>query len=309
MAILFQTLLQQEYFKTFLRVIVILITALVINFFLNFHFKKLSVRIAKSMSVENKKLRKTRLEFLRIFTSNFIFVLAGIFILFLFPSFKAFSVSLLAGAGILAIIIGFAAQKTLSNIISGISIAIYTPFRLGDRVKIGEEFGDVETLTLRHTVIKTWDNRRIIIPNSIISEREVINYSIKEERLLWTVNMGISYDSDIDKAREIMLKVAKSHPDVYIPEIMNDEGVIEKKEPEVKVTDCGDFSVNMRLYFWVEKPNKAWFTGFDLVEKIKKEFDKEGIEIPFPYRTIVYKKDLEDKKLETKNRRTGRDQF
>ena len=299
MAITFQLLWQNEYFNIAIKSIVILIIAFVLHFFFKFHLNKLSERVAKSKSVEDRKMRKTRLEFFRIIISNFIFILASIFILLLIPGFKTFSVSLLAGAGIAAIVIGFAAQKTLANIVSGISIAIYTPFRIGDRIKIGEEFGDVEDLTLRHTVLKTWDNRRIIIPNSIISEREIINYSIKEERLLWTINMGISYDSNMDKAKKIMMDLANKHPDVYIPEEKNDEGVLEKKEPVVRVTECGDFAVNLRLYFWVEKPSKAWITGFDLIEDIKKEFDKQGIEIPFPYRTLVYKTDIEKEKKDS----------
>lgn len=288
-----QTILQNEYFKILLKSIIIILIAFILHLSFKFHFNRISIKISKKGSVEDKRLKKTRLEFLRIFVSNIIFILAVIFILFLIPGFKTFSLSLLAGAGIIAIIIGFAAQKTLANIVSGISIAIYAPFRIGDRLKVGDEFGDVEDVTLRHTVIRTWDNRRIIIPNSLISEREIVNYSIKEERLLWTINMGISYDSDIDKARDIMLKEAKKHPDVYVPEIKNEEGILEKKEPRVRVTECGDFAVNLRLYFWVQKPGNAWPTGFDLIESIKKEFDKQGIEIPFPYRTIVYKKDLE----------------
>ena len=296
MVISIQSFLQNGVVEIIFKAIVILIIAFVLNFIFKLHLKRSSGKIARNTSLEDRRLRKTRLEFLRIFVSNFIFIVAAIFILMLFPGFRTLSVSLLAGAGILAIVIGFAAQKTLANIISGISIAIYTPFRIGDRIKVGDEFGDVESLTLRHTVIKTWDNRRIVIPNALIAEREIINYSIKEEMLWWTVNMGISYDSDIDKAKKIMLKVAKEHPDVYVPEVKNDDGVLVKKVPEVKVTECKDFSVNLRLYFWVEKPGKAWFTGFDITEKIKKEFDKAGIEIPFPYRTLVYKKDLEAQK-------------
>lgn len=108
--------------------------------------------------------------------------------------------------------------------------------------------------------------------------------------------MGISYDSDIDKAKRIMLEKARKHPDVIIPEVKDEKGEMEKQEPMVRVTECGDFAINLRLYFWVSAPKKAWFTGYELIEQIKKEFDKQGIEIPFPYRTIVYKKDLEKRK-------------
>jgi len=285
--------------------IIILIIAFLLYFLIRFYLKRLSNKLPKSKSIEIRRIKKTRIEFLRVIISVMIFGTAMISILFLIPGFKTFSISLLAGAGIAAIIIGFAAQKSIANIVSGMSIAIFAPFRIGDRLKIGEDFGDVEDLNLIYTIIRTWDNRRIIIPNSIISEREIINYSLKDEKMLWTINMGISYDSNIDKAKKIMIELAKKHPDVINPEIEDEDGKIEKKEPFVRVTECGDFAVNLRLYFWVEKPSKAWTTGYDLIEQIKKEFDKQEIEIPYPYRTIVYKKDL-DKKNKKKDEKIKR---
>ncbi len=296
MEINFLQLWSSEYFKILIKSIIIIVIALFINLLFKRYFKKIISQLEKGKLTQEKKSRKTRIEFFKTIISTFIVILALLSILMLIPGFKTFSVSLLAGAGIVAIVIGFAAQKTLSNIVSGISIAIFTPFRIGDRLKILDEFGDVEDINLRHTTIKTWDNRRIIIPNSLISEKEIINYSIKEERMIWTINLGISYDSDIDKAKKIMIDKAKKHPDVIIPEIKNEQGILEKREPYVRVTECGDFAVNLRLYFWVDSPLKSWPTGFDLIEQIKKEFDKKGIEIPFPYSTIVFKKDLDEKK-------------
>lgn len=270
--------------------------------FVNVYFKKKIYSLEKRKSTEERRLKQTRVNFTRILINYLLWIAAVIYILFLIPGFEAFSISLLAGAGIAAIVIGFAAQKTLANIVSGISIAIYTPFRMGDRLKIGEEFGDVESINLRHTIIRTWDNRRVVIPNSIMGEKEIINYSIKDEKLLITLDIGISYDADIDKAKGIMLKLARKHKDIITPELKDEYEGIVKKEPNVRVTNCGEYSVNLRLYFWVESPRKAWTTKFDLLETIKKEFDKQGIEIPFPYRTIVYKKDLEEQTKKKKER-------
>jgi len=291
-----QEILGNNYVEIILKAIFVILIALLFSTTLNFYFRRALKKLKRKESVEEMRLKQTRINFLRIILTFLIWMIAVTWILFLIPGFQAFSISLLAGAGILAIVIGFAAQKTLSNIISGISIAIYAPFRIGDRLKIGEDTGDVEDMTLRHIVIRTWDNKRVIIPNSVISEREVVNYSLKEERTLWTVNMGISYDSDIDKARKIMVDLANKHPEVISPDIEDERGKFEKKVPVVRVTACGDFAVNLRLYFWVEKPGRAWVVGYDLIEQIKKEFDKQGIEIPFPYRTVVYKSDLEKRK-------------
>jgi len=188
-----------------------------------------------------------------------------------------------AGAGIAAIIIGFAAQRALSNVFSGISIAIFRPFRVGDVVEMGDEYGTIEDITLRHTVIRTWQNKMQIIPNSRISEETIINWTIGDLTVLWAVDFGISYDSDIDLARSIILDEIDKHQDV-----MHEDD----KEAVVRVTELGDFAVNLRAAFWVSDRPTAWGTGAEIRESVKKRFDREGVEIPFPYRTGVFKKDM-----------------
>lgn len=108
------------------------------------------------------------------------------------------------------------------------------------------------------------------------------------------MNIGISYDSDIDLARSIMADEARGHPNVmdhYEVSRIHPE-VTEGSEVKVLLTELGDFAVNLRLMIWVRDRSLAYFTGCELMESIKKRFDAEGIEIPFPYRTILYKKDM-----------------
>lgn len=281
---------------TFVEAILILVWTFFLFSLSNYLFNRNLAKLEKQKNSEAKRLKRTRVEFTKIIVNYLIWIVGIFYVLLLIPGFRSLSVSILAGAGILAVVIGFAAQKTLANIVAGISIAIYTPFRIGDRLKVGDEFGDVEEINLRHTIIRTWENKRLIIPNAVISEEKIFNFSIKDEKLLITLDMGISYDSDIDKARNIMLKFARKHPDIISPKIKDDHEGWVKKEPVVRMTNCGEYAINLRLYYWVESPKKAWTAKFDLIEKIKKEFDKQGIEIPFPYRTIVFKKDLENKK-------------
>lgn len=210
------------------------------------------------------------------------------------PQLRSISVALFAGAGFAGIIIGFAAQSTLANIISGISLAVFHPFRAGDIVTIQGEYGTISDLTLRHTVVTTWDNRRLIIPNSIISNESIINWSIEDPTVLWPINVGISYDSDIDLARSIMLDEARKHPNVmedHDVRMVHPE-VLKGREVKVLVTELGDFAVNLRLLVWVRNRGLAYDIGCELMESIKNRFNAEGIEIPFPYRTLVYKKDL-----------------
>ena len=221
--------------------------------------------------------------------------LAGIMIVVSsIPFLENISFAILASAGFAGLVVGMAAQSSLSNIISGISLAVFRPFGVGDLVTIHDEYGTISDITLGHTVVTTWDNRRLIIPNHIISDEAIINWSISDPTILWPLDIGIGYDADIDHARSIMLEEAKSHANVlnlndvrrYHPEIVGG------KEMKVIVTELGDFAVNLRLTFWVADRSVAFITGCDLIESIKKRFDAEGIEIPYPYRTIVYKKDI-----------------
>ncbi len=280
--------LETIYFNLGWKVIAIIVFSFILWYILNSFFSKLFVRI-RNQNKKGARIKITRLELMRKATSTLIFILAIIAILFMIPGFSNLAYSLVAGAGFAAIILGFAAQKTLGNVLAGISIAVYAPFRVGDKLNIFDQFGEVEDLTLRHTVIKTWDNKRLVVPNSTIDNKEVINFSLGGEEVLWTQEIRISYDSDIDKAKKLMLEEVKKHKD----NLAKKEG--KEKEPFVRVVSCEDFFIRLRAYYWCEDAWVAWRMSHELIESIKKKFDKEGIEIPYPYRTIVYKKDFEGK--------------
>lgn len=215
---------------------------------------------------------------------NLLIVIIALFVyVSLVPGLRALFGTMLAGAGITALIIGFAAKSTMANLISGLSLAIYRPFRIGDAVTIEDEYGTVEDITLRHTIVLTWEQKRLVIPNSKLDEMTLINYNIIDPRMMCRVELGVSYDTDIDMVRRLILDEVDKCP--YI-----DRDAVD--EPVVRVISHGDFSIGLRAYIWVKTVNDMWSTRFWLLENIKKRFDKEGIEIPFPYRTIVYKKDL-----------------
>ncbi|KAF5434589.1 Small-conductance mechanosensitive channel [Candidatus Methanophagaceae archaeon] len=229
------------------------------------------------------KIDETTYTVVRRILTITIYIIGIAVIITLIPGLPDLMLGMAAGAGIAAIVIGFAAQKVLSNVFGGISIAIYRPFRVGDVVEMEDEYGTIEDITLRHTVIRTWQNKMQIIPNSRISEDTIINWTIEDLTVLWKVDFGISYDSDIDLARSIILDEIDKHPDV-----MHEED----KEAKVRVTELGDFAVKLRATFWVSDRPTAWGTGAEIRESVKKRFDREGVEIPFPYRTLVYKKDM-----------------
>jgi small-conductance mechanosensitive channel len=221
---------------------------------------------------------------------NLLICLGGLLIYAsLVPGLRALMGTMIAGAGITALVVGFAAKSTLANLISGLSLAVYRPFRIGDKVTIEGEYGTIEDITLRHTIVRTWENKMLIIPNEKIDNMSVVNYSIIDPSILLRLEVGVSYDTDIDLARRLMLEEANNCPHRL-------EGA---EEPWVRVVAHSDFSIELRVYVWVPDVNEGWRARFWLLENIKKRFDREGVEIPFPYRTLVYKRDLPPPRQET----------
>jgi len=274
-----------------IKIAILIIVTILIAFIASFIIRKL-------ISIFNRKYSKklnvdsTNLSFLKNSVSFILYTSAAIFIFYNIPSLKSLGTALFAGAGIAAVVIGFAAQKAFSNIISGVFILMFKPFSLGNTIRIGDKgAGVVEEITLRHIIIRDYENRRIIIPNSIISDETIINSTILDEKIKQFVEFGISYDSDVNKAIDIIREEAKKHPN-FIDNRSEEE--IKDKVPEViiRMISWDESSIKLRAYIWTESSDKGFVLKCDLFKTVKERFDTEGIEIPFPYRTIVYKKDL-----------------
>ncbi|MDR9417385.1 mechanosensitive ion channel family protein [Gracilimonas sp.] len=248
----------------------------------------INVMIRKSKEVEDGE-DVTNLVFFKRSVIVLIYLTGISFAIYMIPQLRVIAASLLAGAGLFAIAIGFASQAALSNIVGGLFIVMFKPYKIGDRIQVRTDLsGVVEDINLRHTVIRNFENRRIIIPNSVISNEVVINSNYEDNKICKWIDMGISYDSDIDLAKEIMKDEILAHP------FFIDTRTDEQKEAgddivPIKVILLGESSVNLRAWSWVNTPQDAFIMGCDLMESIKKRFDKEGIEIPFPHRTLVYK--------------------
>ena len=200
----------------------------------------------------------------------------------LVPGLRGLLGTMLAGAGGAALVVGFAARSTLSNLVSGVALAFYRPIRIGDVVDLEGEYGTVEDITLRHTIVRTWEHKRLVIPNEKLDTLTVTNYSIVDPRMLCRIEMGVSYDTDLDLARRLVLDEVSRCPHL----------AAGSDDPWLRVISHGDFSIGLRLYAWVPSVDDMWQCRFWVLEHVKKRFDAEGIEIPFPYRTMVYKKDL-----------------
>lgn len=275
--------LENQMLENFIFTVIVLVIAVILSKILRFFLNRFVVAASGKLNVD-----PTKYNFLNNAASFLIFVGAIIIILYKIPGLKDYGVTLFAGAGVLGIIIGFASQSAFSNIISGIFLVIFKPFSVGDAVRIGEHAGTVQDITLRHTVINNFENRRIVIPNSIISEQTIVNSSMTDVRVCIFLEMGISYDSNIDTAMEIIQEEAMKHP-AFIDNRTKEDKQEDIPPVVVRLIGFGDSSVNLRAYIWAKTSREGFEMKCDLHKSVKERWDEAGIEIPFPYRTIVYK--------------------
>ncbi len=230
----------------------------------------------------------TQYRFLRNAVRTVVVVCAFFAVVYTIPSLRSFAFTLFAGAGLLVAILGFAAQKAFSDIISGIFIVSFKPFRVGDVIQVGQQglFGTVEDINLRHTTILTFENRRVVIPNSIIGEERIVNSSIKEEATCQYVEIPVAVDADIAKARKIMQQECKAHPAQFDKRTTEEKAAGEPEVP-VRLVDIRDGMVTLRAYVWAPDPVNARLMRYDLYERILQHFVKEQIPVAVPMRHFV----------------------
>ena len=179
--------------------------------------------------------------------------------------------SLIAGVGVMGLALSFAAQDTIGNIISGVVIIIDGPFKEGDWISMGQMHATVAEIRLRTTVLTTFDNESVVVPNKQISQERIVNYTMTPNSRI-KVPIGIAYKEDIQRARGIMLETVKG-----------DDRILSDPAPNVIVTDLGESSVNMQLRFWTLDPLLKFNLMWEYTEKCKHAMDQAGIEIPFPH--------------------------
>lgn len=178
--------------------------------------------------------------------------------------------AILASAGVA---IGLALQGSLSNFAGGIMILIFKPFKVGDNIEAKGERGTVKRIGLVSTTLNKFNNEEVIIPNGPLFGDSIINYTREDKRRV-KVLVGIGYSSDLQKAKEILLDIAKS-----------DKRAFEEPAPSVFVEELADSSVNISVRFWCNNDD-YWDCYFNAIESVKTRFDAEGIEIPFPQRVL-----------------------
>lgn len=181
--------------------------------------------------------------------------------------------SLIAVLGAAGLAVGLALQGSLSNFAAGVLIVLFRPYKVGDWIEGAGVSGSVEEVQILTTVLKTGDNKRVIIPNSQIMGSTITNYSANPTRRVDLV-VGVSYSDDLDKVRKELEQLVAA-----------DERILKDPAPTIAVSELADSSVNFVLRPWVNTAD-YWAVYFDLTERVKKRFDEVGVSIPFPQQDV-----------------------
>jgi|AntRauMFilla1563_2_1112583.scaffolds.fasta_scaffold01005_2 small conductance mechanosensitive channel len=181
--------------------------------------------------------------------------------------------SLLVILGGASLAVGLALKDNLSNLAGGVMMLMLKPFKKGDYIDGAGESGTVEEIQIYYTVLKTPTNELIVVPNGSMASSVIKNYSAFETRRL-DLTFGIGYNDDIDKAKSLLNRLIK-----------NESRIFADPAPAVLVSELADSSVNFTLRLWV-KGADFWPTRFDMIERVKKSFDENGVSIPFPQRDV-----------------------
>ncbi|WP_166257038.1 mechanosensitive ion channel family protein [Marinobacter salicampi] len=181
--------------------------------------------------------------------------------------------SFIAVIGAAGLAIGLALQGSLANFAGGVLILVFKPFKVGDTIEAQGFLGAVLEIQILYTIVNTFDNRRVIIPNGELANSSLVNVSIYDTRRC-DLTFGIHYDDDIDKAKAICKRLVEE-----------DGRALADPAPRISVGSLGDNSVNLIVRPWVATDD-LWPFYWDMQEKVKKAFDEEGITIPFPQRDV-----------------------
>ena len=177
--------------------------------------------------------------------------------------------SIIAVLGAAGLAIGLALQGSLSNFAAGILIVIYRPYKVGDYIEAGNYAGTVKDIQIFSTVLKTPDNKIVVVPNGSIMNGSIVNYSDQDTRRIDLI-ISCGYEDDIDKVRSVLEDIIKK-----------EKRVLKDPKPQIAVTELADSSVNFIFRPWVKRVDYLP-VYYSLLEEVKKRFDKEGISIPYP---------------------------
>ena len=226
---------------------------------------KLILRLI-TVALEKSKVEDT----VRIFVTNLLNTL--LMILVFIAAINQLGIettSIIAVLGAAGLAIGLALQGSLSNFAAGILIVIYRPYKVGDYIEAGNHAGTVKDIQIFSTVLKTPDNKIVVVPNGSIMNGSIVNYSDQDTRRVDLI-ISCSYEDDIDKVRSVLEDILKK-----------EKRILKDPKPQIAVAELADSSVNFIFRPWVKRVDYLP-VYYSLLEEVKKRFDKEGISIPYP---------------------------
>ncbi len=266
-----------------LMVVLILLLGMVASKILNHTFSK-SVRKLRDAKNPNASV----LAFLRYVVLAGVYFITFSSVVAVVPVLNTILTTMLAAGGVLAIVVGVAAQEALGSIASGVMLLVFQPFLIGDVLRVPDLdiTGTVEDITLRHTVLKTVENKRVIIPNSTMNGAVVENFDYGEKKVCLMLDIGIPYESDTERALAVLAEEVAAHPD-YLDPRTSEEKAAGAPLVTVRVQELADSAVVLRALLWGVDNGTAFGMRCDLLRGLKARFDAEGIGFAYPHIQIV----------------------
>ena len=252
---------------TFLKLVIFVMLIIGFSFLASFVKRMLNNRVLPKF-VKDSGLRYTLSRM-----SQYVVVVIGVFISFQFLGINMTGLAVIFG--FLSVGIGFGLQNITSNFISGLIVLFERPISVGDRVSVNNIEGDIQEINIRSTKVKTLDNISIIVPNSEFVSKDVINFSHGDPTYRLSVDVGVSYSSDLDKVMKALNEVAEESDDV-----------MENPSHDVQLRNFGDSSWDMKLFVWIPDVKKRYNVLNNLNQAIVRKFAEYEIEIPFPQRDL-----------------------
>ena len=239
---------------------------------------KLLLKIIKS-ALEKTTVEET----VRIFVANLLSTLLMVIIFIAaINQLGIETTSIIAMLGAAGLAIGLALQGSLANFAAGILIVIFRPYKVGDYIEAGSAAGTVLDIQIFSTVLKTPDNKVVVVPNGTIMDSSIINYTGQETRRV-DIIASCGYEDDIDKVKDILQDI-----------LNQDERILKEPEPRIAVSELADNSINFIVRPWVNSSD-VLSVKYSILEQIKKRFDAEGISIPYPQRDVhIYNHDTKE---------------
>lgn len=268
-----------KYLDKYISIVVIVAIIVVVN-------RVLDELINRTIRRKRKKNVTTLLMFIKRIKKLILYSLMVLLCLEQFDAFHKFSITVLSGLGIGSVVLGLAAQESMKNFFGSLALVIGDAYEVGDFIECSMQgvSGTVEDITMRHTIIRTINNRRVIIPNCQMNSYIIENFNYKDNENVKLVDYSISYEADIDKAISIIKDEMKK---LYRP---SKKGINKDVEfPKIRVASWNDSSISLRAWVWGKDNSDVYDNMYKLNYVIKKRFDEENIEIPYPH-VVVTKK-------------------